>query len=562
MTRPMPPQPRYAAAPPSPPARRRIPAWAFLLVAAAVGLTVAGTLLLAFASPARAEVVREPVNTAGANPFMPAVGADATGIVAPAGAAGTFAGDTAGLYGGTRSNATCDAAKLTGYLGQHPDKAAAWAGALGIGTGDITGYVRGLTPVVLRADTVVTNHGWADGRATAFTSVLQAGSAVFVDRWGAPVVRCSCGNPLAAAPALVWNSVYWSGPTWVSFSETNVSVVVNSSVEVHDYTLVDTTRSETFARPVASSGAQDGAARPVVPGAGSAAPGSSVPGSSVPGSAVPGSSVPGSSVPGSSVPGSAAPGSSGTDGSVPGDAVPGASGSGGSVPGEPGTGSGGTDPSGGDAGAPFDAATGTYSLPCGQVTLNGGSGSAGGTPVQLLDQASGTLGGAPVTVVLLQCGDDAPTAAVVDGSGRTIDTLSPQTPPGSTKPARFGSGMTLSGSTLTTPMEVFEAGDTTTPTGTQTWTWRYSGGGFTVDESSVQPVAEPSETTEMPEAPGATEPTESPEAPSSQPAEPESAVPAETGTGAGTSPQVSEPTTTTTESATPSSESTSAGSGG
>ena len=64
--------------------------------------------------------------------------------------------------------------------------------------GSVPAFLRGLTPVVLRADTRVTNHGFRDGSATSFQSVLQAGTAVLVDDHGAPRVRCACGNPLKA----------------------------------------------------------------------------------------------------------------------------------------------------------------------------------------------------------------------------------------------------------------------------------------------------------------------------------------------------------------------------
>ena len=57
------------------------------------------------------------------------------------------------------------------------------------------GYLRGLTSVVLRADTQVTNHGFRDARVTGFQSVLQAGTAVLVDNRGVPRVRCACGSP-------------------------------------------------------------------------------------------------------------------------------------------------------------------------------------------------------------------------------------------------------------------------------------------------------------------------------------------------------------------------------
>jgi hypothetical protein len=42
----------------------------------------------------------------------------------------------------------------------------------------------------------VTNHSFVDGRAVAFQSILQAGTAVLVDQDGVPVARCRCGNPL------------------------------------------------------------------------------------------------------------------------------------------------------------------------------------------------------------------------------------------------------------------------------------------------------------------------------------------------------------------------------
>lgn len=64
--------------------------------------------------------------------------------------------------------------------------------------------VRSGSPAVAerRADTRVTNHGFADGRATEIQSILQAGTAVFVDDTGLPVVKCSCGNPLGRPAAL------------------------------------------------------------------------------------------------------------------------------------------------------------------------------------------------------------------------------------------------------------------------------------------------------------------------------------------------------------------------
>ena len=439
--------------------RRRVPNWAIVLVAAVLALAVAGALLVTLAGPASARVVREPVQTAGSNPFMPAVGDDAAGVVAPAGAGGRFSGDTAGLYGGTRSDATCDDAMLTGYLRDDPAKASAWAGALGLRVSQIDSYVSGLTPVVLRADTLVTNHGYADGAATAFPSVLQAGTAVFVDRWGTPVVRCACGNPLATAPTLYPGIVY-TGPTWVSFSETDISVVVSSSIEIHDYTLVDPREHRPFSRPATSHGDRDGDA----PAAGGTAPGQS----------------PVTGEPGTEAGDSDTPGTGSVDSGSVGSGTPG---------------------SGDTPAAPFDPESGSYTVPCGAATLTGGRGSTtGGSPVELLATSTADVDGdgRDETAVLLECGTgDAVQQSVqlLDDTGTLRTELPVPAPPaGSTSTPEFApSSFTLGDGTLTTGMRVFEGTDTedTGPTGDQTWTWDWAGGTFTLDGSTVQAVETP-----------------------------------------------------------------------
>jgi hypothetical protein len=60
----------------------------------------------------------------------------------------------------------------------------------------VSRYIRSLKPVTLTVDTRVTNHSYINGRAVPFQSILAAGSAVLVDKYGRPVVRCKCGNPL------------------------------------------------------------------------------------------------------------------------------------------------------------------------------------------------------------------------------------------------------------------------------------------------------------------------------------------------------------------------------
>jgi hypothetical protein len=72
------------------------------------------------------------------------------------------------VYGGSRDTQVCDVAALTSFLTdpENADKAAAWAGALGIDVTDIESYVSGLTAVRLRWDTRVTNHGFREARRT------------------------------------------------------------------------------------------------------------------------------------------------------------------------------------------------------------------------------------------------------------------------------------------------------------------------------------------------------------------------------------------------------------
>jgi hypothetical protein len=204
-------------------------------------------------------VFLEPISSS-RNPFAPAVGEDHADMpaVATAGVS-TQSGAAPGLYGGTMNHGSCDKQRLVAYLQDAPDKAAAWAAAIGIETSQIAAYVDGLTSVLLRADTRVTNHGFVDGRATSFQAVLQAGTAVLVDDKGAPVVKCYCGNPLS--PPVAYPRVY-TGPKWRDFSAERLTVVVQSTTVVDVLTLIDPASGATFTRPGGTDGDQDAPAPP------------------------------------------------------------------------------------------------------------------------------------------------------------------------------------------------------------------------------------------------------------------------------------------------------------
>lgn len=173
----------------------------------------------------------------------------------PGAGGGSVAGSAPGLYGGTRDAGSCDPEKLIAFLQSEPDKAGAWAGVQGIEVTAIPSYVRGLTPVVLRRDTRVLNHGYRDGRATPRPAVLQAGTAVLVDRFGVPRVKCGCGNPLDE-PRPVTTSTTYTGTRWADFDPARV-VVVRQDVEVEVFVLIDLRTGDPFRRPTGTKGDDD-----------------------------------------------------------------------------------------------------------------------------------------------------------------------------------------------------------------------------------------------------------------------------------------------------------------
>ncbi|MCU1398576.1 MAG: hypothetical protein JWN62_1685 [Acidimicrobiales bacterium] len=191
----------------------------------------------------------------------------------------TVPGNRPGLYGGTRDDKVCNAEQLISYLEETPAKAKAWAGAQGIEVGQIRDYVGQLTPVLLRADTRLTNFGFKDGNATSRQVVLQAGTAVFVDQFGVPRARCKCGNPLAPAKPVDGPPVY-TGTQWPAFDPANTQTVTPAPAPVDTLVLTDP-NGGTIDRPTGATGGPD----------------VQVPGSSVPDSTVPATTVETTAVP-------------------------------------------------------------------------------------------------------------------------------------------------------------------------------------------------------------------------------------------------------------------------
>ncbi|GGI98660.1 hypothetical protein GCM10010121_006150 [Streptomyces brasiliensis] len=200
-----------------------------------------------------------PPVTRTAVPAMPA--ADTRTASAPPSAARSLSGGTPGLYGGTAGVASCDVEREIGYLTADPAKGRAFAQAEGVEEAFLPGYLRGLTPVALRADTRVTNHGYRTGRAAGFQSVLQAGTAVLVDARGVPRVRCACGNPLLP-PDLARDDAGTSGSPWSGYRAADVIVVTPAPRDVTGITILDLETRIWIERRVGQDVGQD---RPVAP---------------------------------------------------------------------------------------------------------------------------------------------------------------------------------------------------------------------------------------------------------------------------------------------------------
>ncbi|GGP63094.1 DUF6777 domain-containing protein [Streptomyces melanogenes] len=181
-------------------------------------------------------------------------------------------GSAPGLYGGTRNKASCDVEKQIDALTADPAKNKAFASAEGIAPDAVPTYLRSLTPVQLRIDTRVTNHGYRNGSAAPYQAVLQAGTAVLVDDRGVPRVRCACGNPLLPAVAQK-GTPKPTGDAWPAYRPSNVAVVAPATRAVDKFVVFDPDHDEWFSRPKGDTGEGDKKTTP---------PGTSTPYSSSP----------------------------------------------------------------------------------------------------------------------------------------------------------------------------------------------------------------------------------------------------------------------------------------
>ncbi|MFF9060441.1 DUF6777 domain-containing protein [Streptomyces sp. NPDC014882] len=240
-----------------------------LVVAAAVAIVLA-TRSGGGGSGGGSEVFLQAAGTTGPDPFTesaatgsppPPAGTAPATASAPANALRGVDGGAPGLYGGTRDVTVCDVEKQVTALGADPDKNRAFASVPGIDPAEVPAYLRSLTPVQLRMDTRVTNHGYRDGAATSYQAVLQSGTAVLVDGRGVPRVRCACGNPLTP-PVAQRTTPKRTGDSWPSYQPANVVVVTPSTTVVDVFVLYDPGAERWFARQRGDTGGKDRPAEP------------------------------------------------------------------------------------------------------------------------------------------------------------------------------------------------------------------------------------------------------------------------------------------------------------
>lgn len=215
------------------------------------------------------EIFLQAAGSAGPDPFTESTAkessppastpaAEPSGSTASPNVTRSVEGSAPGLYGGTRKVASCDVEQQIRALSADPAKNRAFAEVQRIEPSQVPAHLRSLTPVQLRMDTRVTNHGYRDGAPTAYQAVLQAGTAVLVDDRGVPRVRCACGNPLT--PPVAQQDPRTTGDPWPGYRASNVVVVAPADRPVKEFVLRDD--DEWIKRPAGDTGARDKETKP------------------------------------------------------------------------------------------------------------------------------------------------------------------------------------------------------------------------------------------------------------------------------------------------------------
>ncbi|WP_328393268.1 hypothetical protein OHS70_02820 [Streptomyces sp. NBC_00390] len=217
--------------------------------------------LQALASPGPAPFTASTATSASV-PVLPPVTAVPVGTSRAGGPVlRTLSGSAPGLYSGTQEVGSCDVEKQVRFLDADKAKVRAFAKGAGIQETVVPAFLRGLTPVMLRADTRITAHVFRDGTAVAQQAVMQAGTAVLVDQYGAPRVRCAGGNPLKP-PVAAAGAVTVKGTPWQTYRTDQVVVIKPANQVVRSLMIVNNLDNGWIERPTGTDGAED--AQPAV----------------------------------------------------------------------------------------------------------------------------------------------------------------------------------------------------------------------------------------------------------------------------------------------------------
>ena len=190
----------------------------------------------------REPVYLETVNTAGESPWTSPLtttrlSADSASLppgVHTLDVTRVVSGDQAGLYGGQADVAVCDRDRMVTSLDEDPAKTAAFREVTG--ASDIREFSNTLSPVVLTKDARVTNYGYKNGTAYSYQSVLERGTAVFIDQHGVPRVRCESGSPLTEPDGNI--QPQFAGTPWTNFNQDNVVTIQKTAKPVEQVQLV------------------------------------------------------------------------------------------------------------------------------------------------------------------------------------------------------------------------------------------------------------------------------------------------------------------------------------
>lgn len=169
-----------------------------------------------------------------------------------------------GVYGSTSDATICDVDAMAAALADDPSAAGTWADLEGVEVTQISSTLSSFAPVVLGADVLVTNTGYRSGTPHRFQAVLQAGTAVLVDSFGRPRVKCGCANPLLPAELEPGDDastpVQFEGEPWTGFSPDDVAVIQAAEDPVTDLSTVDVDSGDEASVAVASTVADPAAA--------------------------------------------------------------------------------------------------------------------------------------------------------------------------------------------------------------------------------------------------------------------------------------------------------------